>query len=176
MRTKNKRPKENSYIGLALALSAIITAIIFGVFLVNSGHITDAFGVNTVVTGSLTVNTYCTFSANTGAINFGAFNPPGNTVGTINAIAVTNGGNVNANILVSGSNWNYLANSFNVANTIWNSIQTGTFGFIRMSGTQTDSLIVVNTVAANSIWFGAGVPAGTAPGTYSQTINIINTC
>lgn len=135
-----------------------------------------AVGNTAQVTGTVLVNTACVFSTNSAAINFGALNPGTNTVGTPNTILVTNIGNTNSNILVSGSNWNNGGQNFNVANTVYNSVTTTTFPSIRLSGSSTDTLIPVNTVSGNTIFFGLGIPAAQASGTYSQTINVISSC
>jgi hypothetical protein len=147
-------------------------------------------GGTDAIAGTLLINHYCVFSTNvdTGGIAFGGstgFNPGTNTIGTVNSIGVTNSGNLASNILTSGSNWNYLSNSFYVTNTVWsgtaNSVWSpviilGGANEIRLTGASVDTRVTVNSISPNSIWLGVSIPAGQAPGIYTQTINVISNC
>ena len=185
MRKLTNRELEQ-HILLVFALVGVLTLAV-GMYRVFAAGGTDA------VTGTLTVNHYCVFTTNTdvSGITFAGaagLNPGTNTIGTVNTIAVTDTGNLASNILTSGSNWNYNANTFNVQNTIWSPgantlFSPGTVASnsavdneVYLTGTTSDTHIPVNTVGANSIWYGVAVPAGQAPGTYTQTINVISSC
>jgi hypothetical protein len=174
------------HILFVFALAAVLT---LGIGALHIAY-TYAAGGTDAVTGTLVVNHYCSFTTNvdgSGITFAGAagLNPASNTIGTVNTVAVTDTGNLGSNILVSGSNWNFASNSFNVANTIVSAAANALFtpssapgesNEIRLSGTSVDTLVNVNTLAANSVWFGVGVPAGQVPGTYTQTINVISSC
>ena len=136
-----------------------------------------AAGNTDAISASVTINNYCTFTVSNTAISFGSLNPGANTLTTSNTVTVTDTGNLGSNILTSGTSWTYASNNFGVQNTVWSASGSTAYG----SGTvltlsSVDSKIVVTTSTANSIYYGLGVPAGQAPGTYSQTINIISSC
>ena len=144
-----------------------------------------AGGNTSSVTASVTINNYCSFTTNVAGINFIVSGGPGTNTGTeTNTIAVTNTGNLATNILVAGAggganngNWIYASNSFYVTNTVWDYTASTAYASANpLTTTSTDTHIPVNTVSANTISFGLAIPAGQAPGTYSQTISIISTC
>ncbi|MGI0100572.1 MAG: hypothetical protein ACREBH_02535 [Candidatus Micrarchaeaceae archaeon] len=185
---KRKHRKELTLVFASMAVFLVLmyagvlsTYVVFG-----AGGGTDA------VTGKLTVNHYCSFTTNVDAagITFGGLgglNPGTNTIGTTNVITVTDTGNLASNILVSGSNWNYNSNSFDVENTVWSATTNTAFSPSSVIGSletneiyltviSTDTNIPVNTLSSNSIFFGVAVPAGQSPGTYTQTINVISSC
>ena len=105
---------------------ALLFGLVATVFIAVGIYQVFATGGTDAITGSLTVNHYCVFTTNvdSGGITFGGatgLNPASNTMGIVNTIAITDTGNLGSNILTSGSNWNYLSNSFNVGNSIWSS-------------------------------------------------------
>lgn len=191
----NVNDKHNATVRLR-ALAVFLVAMASFALLLYSGSslLRSVFGAGgtDTVTGTLTVNHYCSFTTNVDStgVNFGGaagLNPGTNTIGTSNAIAVTDTGNLASNILVSGSNWNSGSQNFHVTNTIWSATSNSAFNpgsvigsletnEIYLTGTSTDTQIPVNTVSANYIYLGVSVPAGQAPGTYSQTINVISSC
>ncbi len=135
-----------------------------------------ATGTTDLVSASVTINSYCSFTVSNTAIDFGSLFP-GNTIPTDNVITVSDTGNIGSNILTSGSNWAFASNTFGVTNTVWSPTSGTTYASATpLTGTTTDTKIVVTTTTSNDIYYGLGIPAGEAPGTYSQTINVISSC
>ena len=135
---------------------------------------------NTInVTGSLTIATNCVFSVSNSAINFGSLISGTNTL-TQNAESVTNGGNAGSNILTSGSNWIFSNNGFYTQNTFYSNTLNGWPGntFVSvLTQSSTDTKILVGVSGSNNIFYGANTPNTiAAPGTYTQTINVISSC
>ena len=139
-----------------------------------------AAGNTVAITGSVTINHYCAFTTNTAAIVFGGstgLNPGSNTGTMANTISVTDTGNLNSNILTSGTTWTFGSNTFGVSNTEYSASAATSYGSgTALSASSTDTNIPVNTVSANTISYGLGVPNGQAPGTYTQTIDVISSC
>ena len=152
-----------------------ISSAIIG-WMIGSAMLVMAGGNSSPVTASVTINNYCAFTVGNTAINFGALNPGSNTIYSSNVITVTDSGNLGSNILTSGNSWTFASNTFGVTNTVWSSANVLYGSGTALTGTSADTAIVVTTSATNSIYFGLGVPAGQAPGTYSQTIEIISSC
>ena len=153
----------------ALSILSILAFLIGNVFA--SGGNTNA------ISATVTVNNYCAFVTSNTAINFGSMNPGTTTATTANGITVTDTGNIGSNILTSGNSWVYNSNSFGVQNTVWSgSSSTAYASATPLTITSTDTGIVVTTTAPNTIYYGLGIPAGQAPGTYSQTIDVISSC
>ena len=158
--------------------SLLVPIIIAGVFFGSIAGLLFAGGGTDAVTASVTINNYCTFTVSNTAINFGSMNPGTTTATTANGVVtVTDTGNIGSNILTSGNSWVYNSNSFGVQNTVWSgSSSTAYASATPLTITSTDTGIVVTTTAPNTIYYGLGIPAGQAPGTYSQTIDVISSC
>lgn len=157
--------------------SILVPIVITGVFFGSIIGILFAGGNTDAVTASVTINNYCSFTVSNTAINFGSMNPGANTITTANDITVTDTGNIGSNILTSGNSWTFGSNSFGVQNTVWSASSSTTYGAATpLTGSSVDTHIVVANSASNSIYYGLGIPAGQAPGTYSQTIDVISSC
>ncbi len=129
-------------------------------------------GTLTIVSGSNT----CSFTTSNSVINFGLINP-GNVIATQNAILITNTGNTPSNVLLSGNSWAFGTNTFGVTNTVWSwSINVPYITANALTSTEYDTEVTLGASNSKDIYFGIGIPAGEAPGTYSQTINIISSC
>ena len=157
--------------------SALVPIIIASVFFGSIAGLLFAGGGTDAVTASVTINNYCSFTVSNSAINFGSMNPGANTVTTANAITVTDTGNIGSNILTSGTTWTFGSNTFGVQNTVWSPSSTTAYASANvLTGSAVNTNIIVTTTATNTIYYGLGIPAGQAPGTYSQTIDVISTC
>jgi hypothetical protein len=188
---KNRRPNNKRYlIGIVIAMSAIILSF--------SAYFAYATSYTDTLTGQLNVNHYCAFSSNVdgGGILFGGaagLNPNANTIGLSNTVAVTDTGNLNSNILVQGTgaalyangNWVYGTNTFGVSNTIWGPTSNTAFSpgsvvgganEVYLTAGLVDTHIPVNTVSANSIYWGVSVPAGQINGNYISNILVSSSC
>ena len=145
---------------------------------------------NIVLTNSIkfdvqAVTNVCGIKLSNSLIDFGTIQP-GSSVATANLVTDTNlAGTVNANIFVEGSNWIVPGSSpnFFAANTLWDdksdATYTGTavnFGGTPAPSNFLDTKITVNTVSANFIYFGLGVPGGQSAASYTQNIIIENSC
>ena len=157
------------------ALFVLFTASIL-VWLAGNAFASGGGNTN-AISATVTVNNYCAFVTSNTAINFGSMNPGTTTATTANGITVTDTGNIGSNILTSGNSWVYNSNSFGVQNTVWSaSSSTAYASATPLTITSTDTGIIVTTTATNTIYYGLGIPAGQAPGTYSQTIDVISSC
>ena len=157
--------------------SALVPIIIASVFFGSIAGLLFAGGGTDAVTASVTINNYCSFTVSNSAINFGSMNPGANTVTTANAITVTDTGNIGSNILTSGSSWVFNSNTFGVTNTVWSTSSSTAYASANLlTGSTVDTKMIVTTATPNTIYYGLGIPAGQAPGTYSQTIDVISSC
>ncbi len=150
------------------------------------------YSVNALTTANVevtfTVQPTCYISLSSNAINFGQLAAGKNTGYTSNVIVDSdNGGNVAANILVNGTNWEEISpatgNSFGVSNTVWGPSNTVAYSagtHLTTIANNTNILIPAPTqstpTTSNDIYFGLGIPGGTPAGTYTQTITIENSC
>ena len=134
-------------------------------------------------TSSLTANVqgFCSISLSPTSINFGSIAASAN-VPTNSLITDTDsGGNVQASVLVKGTDWSGTG-SFGVSNTLYSSSSQGAYTGNALTNTLTITGITIaaptqGSPSTNSpIYFGLGVPAGAPAGAYSQTITIENSC
>jgi len=164
-------------------------AIGFAIFSVVAAFLSIQFGVLDLWASSYTVNVvanvvvgnviYISISPNT--LNFGNLNPNSINYFTVpNIIDKDNGGNLAANIFISGGNWNYGANSFGVSNTFWSATSHGTSN-TALTNTLTNTNILIpqpnidNQYTQNAIYFvEVNIPPGTPPGNYLQNVTFEN--
>jgi hypothetical protein len=167
----------------AVALSAVLSLIVFVSYLIISPEITvvHAGGTNAVGANVFVANTCIPtlYNGNT-VINFGSV-APGVSLPATNAETVNNFGNAPSNIYVDGGNWVFASNSFLVGNTIWAPTNGGTATQLTSTYPPIDTKIPVNlnNGVGNTIYFGVNVPAtqaASAPSSYTQTINIMLSC
>ncbi len=131
---------------------------------------------------SANVQGACYISLNPTTVNFGSVYASAN-VPVNNLVTDTDGGgNVAASVLVDGTSWVSGSNNFGVSNTLWNANTQSTYTGNQLTGSLAITGITVpaptqsSPSASNSIYFGVGVPGGTAGGIYQQTITIENSC
>ncbi len=121
------------------------------------------------------VQTFSMQLSNT-AINFGIIPPGVNTIYTNNFVVANNIGLNAANILLNGTVWTYLSNTFAAGNTVWNSanVAIGLANSLPQAPSLVDTNVVLPglypSISSNGIHFGVSVPGGTPPGTYTQNI------
>ena len=124
----------------------------------------------------------CSISLGTNTIAFGSLYP-GNTLATDKQVIDSDLGNVNANVLVGGSNWIAGAISFPAGNTLWDG--TSDASYIGNSlPLYPASMSVTNIIAYpayvpsiyNSLYFGLGIPVSASAGVYTQNIVVENSC
>lgn len=140
---------------------------------------TNSVTENVILTAN--VQSVCYISLSPNAIGFGSILPTAN-VPTSNVITDTDsGGNVAANVLVSGTTWTGTT-PFGVGNTLWSATSENSYTGTALSSSLALTPTVVfapaypASTASNSIYFGLGIPGGTAAGVYTQTITIENSC
>jgi hypothetical protein len=166
----------------AVALSAVLSLIVFVSYLIISPEITvvhattgsNAVGANVFVANTCIPTLY---NGNT-VINFGSV-APGVSLAATNAETVNNFGNAPSNIYVDGGNWVFASNSFLVGNTIWALTSGGTATQLTNAFVDTKIPVNLNNGVGNTIYFGVNVPAtqaASAPSSYTQTINIMLSC
>lgn len=139
-----------------------------------SGNFAFANTVTSNIVASVNVPAVCGISLGASTINFGAI-VPGSNVPTANAITDNNiGGDINANVLVSGTDWTY--GSGTVGNTLYSPTSQATYTGTSLTGSLVPTSVWIGAGAANSLYFGLGIPIGTLAGSYTQTITIENSC
>ncbi|MEM0149762.1 MAG: hypothetical protein QXW10_02610 [Candidatus Micrarchaeaceae archaeon] len=116
-------------------------------------------------------------------INFGSIFPDSFASTNFEVTDNDPGGNIGANIFVSGTTWTNAStsNTFGISNTSWSatSSSTNVIG-TPLSNTPTNTNIhiiapsIADPITSNIIYFGMNVPAGTPPGNYLQTISFEN--
>jgi hypothetical protein len=165
-----------------IAIVIAAACVLAGLFLTNYGLV-FASSSNTVG-GNVVVPNNCIIAISNTAINFGSVTPLGNAPVT-NVVADTNDGNIKANILLDGTNWVYLSNSFGAWNTIWDFSSHASGVSVTTAnelGLATGNLVdTANQIAIGQqipIYFGvmANNGASQSAGTYTQTITIENGC
>ncbi|MDE1810699.1 MAG: hypothetical protein KGH66_01510 [Candidatus Micrarchaeota archaeon] len=161
----------------SIAVLAIAAALAVGIMLPDLAFAFNNPSFNTV-TATLTIPSVCTVTVSNTAINFGSVSPTSNAP-TANAVTDTNAGGVPANILLDGTNWVYLSNSFFVSNTEWDfssnpGLSGNTLGIA--PGNLVDTYNVIGSTQKVTLFFGIFVPPQQAVGTYTQTVTVENKC
>ncbi len=140
-----------------------------------SGNLVYAYTSNGAVTASVNVPASCAITLSPTTLDFGSIAPQAN-VPTNNVVGDSNGGDIVANILVKGTDWSGTPGSFGVSNTLWDASTDATYTGNQLTNALVITSVIIGTTGTNDIYFGLGVPAGTAAGIYSQTITIENSC
>ena len=129
---------------------------------------------------TVTVQGVCYISLSPNSIGFGPIVPTANVPTNVQVTDTDNGGNAAANVLVGGTAWSFAANT--VGQTKWDAATQSTYAGTSLTNTLVTTGITIaapstGTPSANSpIYFGLAIPAGTASGTYTQTITLENSC
>ncbi len=146
---------------------------------------------STTVTATVVVKNTCNLSPSNTAVAFSVNTPGTNTIGTVNAITITNTGANPSNILLSGSTWSDGAgHTFGVSNTVYSGIAANDVwnpGIVASSTANVEVqlttnpsfdtlLYTFNGVETNTIWLGLSIPAAQYGATYTQTITIASSC
>lgn len=165
-------------IGIIVA-SSLLTLIVVFAFMY-SMMLTDATVTNSV-NAIVVISSFCEIGTATTANNFGIV-PAGTGVATANLVIANTVGNAAGNVLVDGSNWVYLSNTFGNALTLWNptSAGVGVGNAVKLDPNYVNTLISLplnsGFTVYNNIYFGVSVPTGQQPGTYAQNIVFRNSC
>lgn len=161
-----------------LAAMALILTVLTSCFV----NISSASASGTV-SASTSVISDCFISLTPNSISFGAVTPGGNVPTNVLVTDKDPNGNVAANIIVSATAWSDGgSNSFGVSNTVWSPTTSGSYSGMSLTTTPVDTGIVIPTpslvlpTTSNSVYFGLAVPASIAPTTYMQTITMTNSC
>ena len=162
------------FTGLGIMLGSLMLIGVLGTAL------SFAATSNGSVTANVDVGYAVYISIPTNTASFGNIYPNAVAYTNVPITVQDNGGNLAANILVSGGAWASGSNSIPVGNTLYsNTLQTSYVG-TALSGTLTDthSTIAQPSIAANSlsnsVYFGVSIPAGTPPGLYTQALTFQN--
>lgn len=163
----------------AFAVSFAAALMISAVLLISG--IQPAVAANTSLAnaiGAVNVIATCFISLSPNTINFGALEPGGNHNTNELVQDLDSGGNVNANVVLEGTNWISGSNSFYVTNTLWDSSNDASFSgnaLLLAPGSVTPIVVPPNNVPAN-IYFGLSIPQFQAVGIYTQNILVFNSC
>ncbi|MCL5093458.1 MAG: hypothetical protein M1128_03250 [Candidatus Marsarchaeota archaeon] len=171
--------KAKFFITLGLLLAVLATIATFGIYIETA----NASSNNSIITANVAVGNviYLSVAAQGGnTINFGSLFTLDSYYTDLPVTDTDSGGNIGANILVSGTSWALTSNTavtFSVGNTLWNptSLTSYAGNALTTSFVNTNDIIVAPTLSnpttSNNIYFGLYIPAGTAPGNYVQTIS-----
>ncbi len=186
--TVNPITSANIYLGVSIPSGTAAGLYTQTIQLENScsGNIQTANVVANVV-----VQGVCYISLSPSSISFGTLTPTA-TYNTNQIVTDTdNGGNVAANILLEGTGGSGAtlgdwlgpgSNVIPVGNTLYSASSQPSYSGAALSNALTNSNIVIaapnviTTSTSANVFFGLGVPAGTAGGTYTQNILIENSC
>jgi hypothetical protein len=170
--------------GKALNYGIIVgaTLVLFFALLALSGNLRFTYASTTTNTlvANVAVTNVIYLSVSPNAISFGSLYPSGSYDANVQVTDTDNGGNIEANMLVEGTAWTYGSNSMGVSNTLWNPTALSGSGGTQLSGTFTNTGIIIpqptlaSPSTSNNIYFGVTIPAGTPPGNYVQTISFEN--
>ncbi len=137
----------------------------------------------TTVTANVIVQGVCYIGLSTTSVNFGTLTPT-TTYDTNSVITDTdNGGNAQASVLISGTDWTGPgSDTIPVANTLYSTTPESSYVGNALSNTLTATGLTIaaptttTPSTSGNLYLGMGVPAGTAGGTYTQNIIIENSC
>ncbi len=146
--------------------------------------------LSSTVSFAYTSNTSATANVNVGNVIYITITPSSNTFGNVypgsaydtNVLFTDtdNGGNLAANILISGSGFSYGSNTIGVSNTLWDYSSQTSYAGTALSGTPADTGItlaqpsIASPSTSNEIYFGVSIPSGTEAGLYAQTLTFNN--
>ena len=174
--------KAKFFITLGLLLAVLATIATFGIYIETANaSSTNSITANVAVGNVIYLSVANAIGGNT--INFGSLFTLNSYDANVPVTDTNNGGNIGANILVSGTSWALTSNTavtFSVGNTLWNptSLTSYAGNALTTSFVNTNDIIVAPTlsssITSNSIYFGLSIPAGTASGNYVQTISFEN--
>ncbi|MDE1871663.1 MAG: hypothetical protein KGI06_05500 [Candidatus Micrarchaeota archaeon] len=152
-----------------------------------------AVATSTPVTATVIVPNTCDLVPSNSAVNFNTISPGTNSIGTSNAVTITDTGANPSNILLSGTAWSSGAHNFDSGNTVYSAVASNSLWnpgsaksttanietyFPNDNGvTQLDTLLYTsNGATANTIFLGLQIPAAQYGATYTQTIDVISSC
>ena len=174
--------KAKFFITLGLLLAVLATIATFGIYMETANaSSTNSITANVAVGNVIYLSVANAIGGNT--INFGSLFTLNSYDANVPVTDTNNGGNIGANILVSGTSWALTSNTavtFPTGNTLWNptSLTSYAGNALTTSFVNTNDIIVAptlgNPTTSNNIYFGLYIPAGTAPGNYVQTISFEN--
>jgi hypothetical protein len=167
-------PASYGRISAAAIFAALLAAPVFSIF-----------ALSTVVFAAVTANELatvnvpgvCFIGVSPTSVGFGSLqinsNAPANT-----QITDTDAyGNVNANILLYGSNWIGPGTAnFLVSNTIWSETPQSSYTGTPLALAIQDTGVIVPGGGSNSVYFGLAIPPSTPGGSYTQNIVFENSC
>ena len=160
-------------------LSAIATVLLLG----PDVGLAYATSSNTVV-ATANILSVCYISLTPNAIAFGGSGITPGLTSSANSISDNDlNGNVQASIILYGTDWVSGSNVFFGTNTLWSASSGGSYAAISntvSSPTNTGLTVAAPSPANNptstNIYFELHVPGATPPGLYTQTITIENSC
>ena len=157
-----------------------LTLSIFAAIVLLSSTVSFAYTSNTSATANVNVGNVIYITITPSSNTFGNVYP-GSTYDTNVLFTDTdNGGNLAANVFISGSNFIYGSNNIGVSNTLWDYPSQTLYAGTPLSGTPADTGItlaqpsIASPSTSNEIYFGVSIPSGTAVGFYTQTLTFNN--
>ncbi len=183
MKRKANIRDNGKFINLATTLGSmlIVLALTFALLSIANIKVASANSTSSNVVANVVVQTYCQISGSNTFIVFPG-EPPGTGVATANLVLANTVGNAASNILVSGGIWILnTGNTIPVANVLWNPTTSGSPVGNGLTTNPVNTFIALPITAGsasyNNIFFGLNaVPGGSAPGLYTNTIVLQNSC
>ncbi len=173
-----------SLLAFALSFSAVMLFLVLG-----AGR-ASGYTATTNTVGVVNVLGTCFIFLTPNIINFGSIEPGSNS-GIANVVTDNDlFGNVNANMMLYGTNWcapnlSTCSNTFQVTNTAWNPTSNTLFyptvgNQLQLQAAMADTGIVVGFGSAaqpgSNVYFGVAIPPSQPLGLYTQNIIIENSC
>jgi hypothetical protein len=181
MKRHSNNRNNNRFKNLATTLGSmlIVLALAFTFLSIANIKVAAANSTSSNVVANVAVQSYCELGGTPQTIAFGTV-IGGGTYDTNALITANTVGNTNGNILVFGTLWTYISNSFAVSYTLWNPTALASYTGNALTGSPVNTFIAVapiaGSMATNNIYFGVQVPSGQAPDTYTQTITLQDSC
>lgn len=171
-----KNVNEKSVAAVILVALSIVASFVLSPL---AGPALGANSLTSNVVATVNVPATCFIDLSTNTINFGSLAPTAQYPANQLIVDTNSGGNIAANVLVDGGNWigTNTIHTFYVTNTIWNPASSNTFTPSNdLTSTLSDTQIVAGAGLSANVFFGVQIPAGQIADTYTQTINIENSC
>lgn len=178
---KTHAKKQNSWLNIGIVAGVTVILLSYLFVLDNFFLPVGATTSNAVVANVVVPATCFTVLSNIN-LNFGTLSPSQST--TVSNAVLDNDlvGNNQANVFIDGTNWFVITTqnvNYGVANTAWNGVTGGTVAssnLLTLTFVNTNFIVGTTTGSSNTFYFGTEVPTSQNADSYSQTINIENSC
>ncbi len=177
----------NVYFGVAIPAGAPSGTYTQNVLFQNSCGATSSSYTDFVTS----VQGVCFVSLSTNSLSFGSLSPGSNYATNVVVTDTDNGGNTQSTVLIAATSGSGAtlgdwigpgSNVIPVSNTLWSATPQSSYTGSALTNSLASTSIsilapnVIDPSQSANVYFGLGLPAGTAGGAYTQNIEIENSC